>query len=276
MIKHFRIVIALTLASFLFAGCTTTETPKISNLNKPQQKTASTPDLADGPESQNRTILPIHKALEGSNLSGILFYKGPANVKKAALTFDDGPDIRFTPQILEILKRHGVKATFFIIGTRAQAHPEMVRRIAQEGHVIGNHTWTHPNLRKLSPGQVRAEIDKTNQELFKILGYYPDLFRPPYGSTTPSEVREIGSMGYKVIDWSVDTRDWAGTPTTQIMNYVRSEISPGGIILEHCAGGRGENLNNTINALPQIISLLKAQGFTLVTVPELLNIPATM
>ncbi|WP_156807442.1 polysaccharide deacetylase family protein [Effusibacillus pohliae] len=232
----------------------------------------ATPDLTGGPESQNRTARTTPR--EGTDPSRILYFSGPRTAKQVALTFDDGPDLRFTPQILDILKQNGVKATFFIVGTRAQAHPEMVRRIVAEGHAIGNHTWDHPKLTKLTPQQIRDEVVRTDQLLDSIVGYYPALFRPPYGLTNPDIVREIGAMGYKIIDWSVDTRDWAGTPVPQMMDYVRTELRPGAIILEHCAGGRSEDLSNTVSALPQIIDTLKAQGYTFVTVPQLLNIPA--
>lgn len=202
-----------------------------------------------------------------------VYYAGPATYpKEVALTFDDGPDTHYTQRILDILKKNNIKATFFIVGTRAEAHPELVRQIAMEGHAIGNHSWDHPLLTKLTPAQVKYEVDESEKVLHSILGYYPSMFRPPYGAATPDDTREITSMGYSIIDWSVDTRDWAGTPTPQIMNYVKKELHPGGIILEHCATGKTGNLDNTVRALPKIISSLKAQGYKFVTVPELLHI----
>lgn len=244
------------------------------NLSTPDKDNAATPDLAGGPESKNRQRLQLQSAHQHAVATKILFFSGPRSAKRAALTFDDGPDVHYTTQILDVLKQHGVKATFFIMGTRAQAHPDMVRRIANEGHVIGNHTWDHPKLPKESTEALKSEIDRTNVQLHSILGYYPALFRPPYGAATQEEVRMLGTMGYKVINWSVDTRDWSGTAPLQILHNVRREAHPGAIILEHCAGGKGEDLSNTVQALPQIIALLKSQGYSLVTVPELLNIPA--
>lgn len=243
---------------------------KTAPMEEVEKANSETPNLAGGPEWAART------GNHSAPFPNVLFYSGPASPKQAALTFDDGPDIYFTTQILDILKQHNLKATFFIVGARAKAHPEMVKRIAAEGHAIGNHTWDHPVLPKLTREQLRNEITQTEQVLDSILGYHPAIFRPPYGSASTSNIREISSMGYKVIDWSVDTRDWAGTPVTQIMNFVRRELRPGGIILEHCAGGKGENLSNTVQALPEIISMLETQKYKVIRIPELLNIPAKM
>ncbi|KIL41379.1 polysaccharide deacetylase [Gordoniibacillus kamchatkensis] len=203
-----------------------------------------------------------------------MFYSGASGAKVAALTFDDGPDVTFTGQILDILKQQGIKATFFIVGERALQHPDMVRRIVQEGHAVGNHTWDHPNLVKLTPQQVQDEVLRTEEQLMQTLGYRTDLFRPPYGNANAAVLQQIAGLGFKIIDWSVDTRDWAGTPTPQIMDFVRKEMTPGGIILQHCAGGRNENLSNTVAALPQIIFYLKSNGFTFATVPDLLKVPS--
>lgn len=150
----------------------------------------------------------------------------------------------------------------------------MVKRIASDGHAIGNHTWDHPDLVKLTPDQIRSEVDKTEQLLSQLLGYRPAIFRPPYGAANPNDIQLISSLHYKIIDWSVDTRDWAGTPAPQIMDYVHKEFHPGGIILQHCAGGKSENLSNTVAALPEFIAALKAQGYSFVTIPNLLNIPS--
>ncbi|HEX9058950.1 MAG TPA: polysaccharide deacetylase family protein [Clostridia bacterium] len=238
---------------------------KQSNVEKENERT---PDLSGGAESAVRT------SAHNPSTSDRVFRHGNPSRKQAALTFDDGPDMYFTTRILNILKEHGIHATFFIMGKRADAHPEIVRRIVSEGHAIGNHTWDHPNLTKLEPGKIKDEINKTEQKLDKIVGYHPSIFRPPYGSASPSVIREISAMGYYTIDWSVDTRDWAGTPPSQIMKYLKSELGPGGIILQHCAGGKGENLTNTLNALPQIISYMKQNGYKFVTIPEMLNVPA--
>lgn len=224
------------------------------------------PDIIGGPESKTRT------GAHPPRIPNIVFYHGPSNKKLAALTFDDGPDVHYTTEILKILKQHGIKATFFIVGSRAEAHPEMVKRIHEEGHAIGNHTWDHPNLKKISMTQIKSEVDRTDRLLTSLIGYKPHIFRPPYGIANASDIKELGRLGYKVIDWSVDTRDWAGTSPDRIIEYVHKEATPGAIVLEHCAGGRHEKLDNTIEALPRIISYFKERGYRFVTIPELLHI----
>jgi peptidoglycan/xylan/chitin deacetylase (PgdA/CDA1 family) len=200
-----------------------------------------------------------------------VIYKGNPNLKRVALTFDDGPDNYYTPRILNILKAKGVHATFFIVGKQAKDYPGMVKRIMAEGNAIGNHSWDHPKLWTLSKQQVTQEIVSTQNEIQQITGQRTTLFRPPYGRVTPTEVTQIHNLGYRVIDWSVDTLDWAGTPSPTILQYVKREVSPGGIILEHCLAGHPGELNGTIQALPQIIDHLKAQGYEFVTIPTILS-----
>lgn len=281
-----RLFATVLIITALLAGCTAKENADRRNdiqrsitnipkgittkqINTVGPNKLETPDLAGGTESAGRK--PEHN----KPFPRALYYSGLPSKRLAALTFDDGPDTNYTPQILDILRKEGVKATFFIVGVRAQQHPDAVKRIKAEGHAIGNHSWDHPDLDKLNSAQIKDELDKTERILDTIVGYNPGIFRPPYGAADTKVIQQVASMGYKIIDWSVDTRDWAGTPTTQIMNYVKEEFHPGGIILQHCAGGKGEDLSNTVKALPEIISLLKGQGYGFVTVPQLLGIPAS-
>lgn len=269
--------INLALSCILLVSCSSSQlsrqyekgVPEIINYNQTgiEKENKKTPELAGGSEAAVRT------SEHNPNVLNNVFYQGNSSLKQVALTFDDGPDVYFTTRVLDILKQNGIKATFFIMGQRASANPEMVKRIVSEGHAIGNHTWNHPNLVKIKPGQIKDEISKTEGELDKIVGYHPSIFRPPYGSASYSVLKEVSSMGYYIVDWSVDTRDWAGTPPLQIMTYVKSEFRPGGIILQHCAGGKDENLTNTLEVLPQIISYLKQNDCKFVTIPEMFNIP---
>lgn len=206
----------------------------------------------------------------------VVFYTAHTTKKLVALTFDDGPDAAFTPKILDILKQNNVKATFFVLGKRAKAHPKIIKRIVCEGHAIGNHSWDHPNLNRLSDKNIYSEIQRTDNTLFYLLGYHPSMVRPPYGNANIRVIKEVGKMGYKIIDWSIDTRDWSGIPPSQITLKIRTKLQPGSIILLHCAGGVGVNLSNTVTALPQIIKELKAQGYKFVRVPELLGISPSL
>lgn len=211
------------------------------------------------------------KAYGNTQFNNIIFYEGNNTKKQIALTFDDGPDTVVTPKILDILKKNDVKATFFILGNRAQRNPEIVKQILKDGHALGNHSWDHKDLDRLSPDKIKSEIQKTDNILFSITGYHPAIVRPPYGAANRKAVQEIGPMGYKVIDWSVDTLDWMGIPPNIIMYTIKREIRPGGIILQHCAGGKKGNLSNTVTALPQIIEYLKSENYEFVRVPELVG-----
>src|SRR5690606_33012994 len=114
---------------------------------------------------------------------------GPPHKREIALTFDDAPDTYFTPQVLDALKKMNVKATFFIVGNRAEKHPEIVRRMVREGHAIGNHSYNHANFNKLSDAALRAQIKKTDEILEKLIGYRPVIVRPPYGNVTEGQIK---------------------------------------------------------------------------------------
>jgi peptidoglycan/xylan/chitin deacetylase (PgdA/CDA1 family) len=202
---------------------------------------------------------------------GVVFYKGNPNKKWVALTFDDGPDNYYTDKILDILHEKKAPGTFFIVGKEAKMFPDVLKRIAHEGHDIGNHTWDHPNFHDLNTSQVIQEIQKAEGEIQRITGRRTDLFRPPYGIATIEDIRAIHNLGYRVIEWSVDTVDLKGGSAQQILGHVNQEVSPGGIILlQSMAGKRGE-LNGTVKALPKIIDRLRAQGYEFVTVHTLLG-----
>jgi Predicted xylanase/chitin deacetylase len=202
---------------------------------------------------------------------GAFVTHGPLHLKVAALTFDDAPDPRFTPQILDILARHRVRATFFVVGSRARAHPELVRRIAREGHLIGNHSDTHALLTRKTPAGFEREIRRTDQTLLAITGRKPRFIRPPYGEITPKQTDWTARRGYIVANWNVDAVDWRNTSSRTIIANVRRQIRPGAIILLHAGGGRGQDLTGTINALPKVIAMLKRQGYRLHTLDELLG-----
>jgi peptidoglycan/xylan/chitin deacetylase (PgdA/CDA1 family) len=197
---------------------------------------------------------------------------GPEDQRRVALTFDDGPDGEWTPEILDILDRYGVKATFFCVGMMIRYFPSVVRRLVEQGHVVGNHTWNHPHLPRLQPSQVRYELRRTSDELVRVAGVRPRLFRPPYGQLDEDVIREVIGMGYRIILWNVDSLCWAGLDGPQIATNVLMHMQPGGIVLMHSAGG--VNRLPTVQALPYIIDITRAAGYTFATVPELLGISA--
>ena len=202
------------------------------------------------------------------------FLQGLSDSKRIAFTFDDGPDIMYTPQVLDVLRELDVPATFFLIGWRSQAYPDVVKRILAEGHVIGNHSWSHPRLTEVIKEQLHDETTRTEDILWEITGRRTALMRPPYGAISKEVLAEMRSLGYKVINWSVDSVDWRDRTVGQVVANTLPDVQEGAIVLFHSAGGAGQSMAATVEALPFLIETLRNQGYTFVTVDELLGIPA--
>jgi endo-1,4-beta-xylanase len=169
------------------------------------------------------------------------------------LTFDDGPNSGTTPQLLSALRSAGARATFFNIGQRVQQDPALTRSQVDAGMWIGNHSWTHPHLTQMTAAQITSELSQTQQALQQATGQTPKLFRPPYGETN-STVREVeAQLGLTEILWTVDSQDWNGASTAQIVQAA-STLQPGGIILMH------DGYQNTINAIAQIVTNLASRN----------------
>lgn len=200
--------------------------------------------------------------------------------KKLAITFDDGPDTRWTPKILDILKEKQVPATFFIVGVAGSQAPELLKREYAEGHEVGNHTYTHPNFEEISHTQLRWELNLTQRLIESVLGVKSILFRPPYGiDHQPEYAEEVAQlpiaqdMGYVIVGQKVDPHDWKQVngkqvPASQILGNVLSDATEGNIVLFHDGGG---DRSQTVAALPEIIDALRAEGYEFVSVPELLG-----
>jgi peptidoglycan/xylan/chitin deacetylase (PgdA/CDA1 family) len=182
-----------------------------------------------------------------------------------AMTFDDGPSPETTPRLLDILKERNIKATFFMIGQNAERNPAIVKRILAEGHEIGNHSWTHPQLSKLSDDRVTEEINKTQDAIKNASGYTPVLLRPPYGAITARQKEWIEKQfGLSVIIWSVDPFDWKRPGASVIEQRILAGARPGAIILSH------DIHKQTIDAMPATLDALAAKGFKFVTVSQLI------
>ncbi|TAD79077.1 MAG: polysaccharide deacetylase family protein [Oscillatoriales cyanobacterium] len=192
----------------------------------------------------------------------------PSNEKAVALTFDDGPMPVYTEQILDILKRENVKATFFVIGRMFQSNPKIGQRVAQEGHLLANHTWTHPYHRH-SPAAAASEIDRTTNIVTQYTGQVPRFYRPPGGVLNNGLDRYAQSKGYTTTLWGADTGDWRRPAPSVIVSRVMNNVHPGSIVLMHDGGGKRDN---TVAALPVMIAQLKAQGYRFVTLSELLQL----
>lgn len=234
--------------------------------------TTRTPELRDGPEKRIREPHPLTLSDLRAKYKSTFLLNGPSSKREIALTFDDAPDDHFTPLVLDALKQAGVRATFFVVGNRVQAHPEIVERMVKEGHIIGNHSWNHPNLPKLSDAEFRNQILRTDKVIQAITGYLPTFMRPPYGNISENQIHWLASQHKVIVNWDVDSLDWKGLDAEQVKTNVLAHVHPGAIILQHSAGGKGEDLTGTVQALPDIIKKLRSDGVKLVTVPELLDL----
>ncbi|MCK6076859.1 polysaccharide deacetylase family protein [Paenibacillus silvae] len=196
---------------------------------------------------------------------------GPST-KQVALTFDDVPDPRFTGQVLDVLKKYKVRATFFVVGSRAEKHPDLVKRMVKEGHVIGNHSYNHPEFSKLSMTAFRRQILRTGDIIQRLTGYTPKMIRPPYGDINEEQLRWARKQRYSIVNWNVDSLDWKGLPKEKVKHNILAAVKPGSIVLQHAGGGTGSNLKGTVEALPEVIEELRNQGYDLVTLDEMLKL----
>ena len=184
-----------------------------------------------------------------------------------ALTFDDGPHATLTPKLLDLLAARHVRVTFFVIGENVSEHPEIVARAAREGHEIGSHSWSHPNLSKMSDDAVRRQLRQTEDAIVRATGQRPTLLRPPYGSLTARQKRWIrDQFGYEIILWDVDPLDWKRPGPTVVCNRIVKGTHGGSIVLAH------DIHPGTIAAMPAVLDQLQAKGFQFVTVSELIRL----
>ena len=197
-----------------------------------------------------------------------VIYSWHDNKKEIALTFDDGPHPRYTPEILEILNEYGIRATFFVIGQNIEWYDGLVQLEYEAGHEIGNHTYSHLNLKTLPYSDVCTEIEEAEAVIGEKIDCRPKLLRPPGGMLGDELVRAARDEDYTLVCWSIDTLDWAHTPSEKIAENVLSSVQGGDIILFHdYVSGKSP----TPDALRIIIPELIARGYTFVTVSELIG-----
>ncbi|WP_420829088.1 polysaccharide deacetylase family protein [Brevibacillus fulvus] len=189
--------------------------------------------------------------------------------KVVALTFDDGPDAKYTPLILELLHRNKVPATFFVLGSQAEKYPKVMDWIKKAGHEIGNHGYYHYDLHKLTEQEIYDEIKRAEKSILKTTGILPQYYRPPGGVMTPDVMSAVQSSGYDIIHWSVDPRDWSLKRSASVItNSVKENLTSGDIVLFHDGG---QNQRQTLSALQGLITDLKKKGYKFVTVSQLLD-----
>ena len=194
------------------------------------------------------------------------FSHGERDKKRIALSFDDGPHPRLTPQILHILEKYDITATFFMIGCNIVNYPEIAKAVYTRGHEIGNHTFTHPHMRSLTIQALKDEVKKTEKALADIGIPRPKLFRPPEGFRSCEQVAALTEAGYQTIIWSLDTHDWQGRAASDIVSGVLQGVQGGDVLLFHDY----TTTKNTITALEQLIPKLLEDGYEFVTVSDLM------
>jgi len=188
--------------------------------------------------------------------------------KKIAITFDDGPSV-FTLEILELLKKYNVKATFFCIGKNIETHPEILKQVIADGHLVGNHSYNHSSFFDFyNAKKVKEEIEKTDALLEKYTSKKINFFRPPYGVTTPSIRRALKKTGHKVIGWNIRSLDGGTKNQSLIFNRIIKRISPGGIVLLH------DTAPHSVFVLEQFLQFLQQNNYKVISTEELLNLKA--
>jgi len=204
---------------------------------------------------------------------GPTFASGERGSKQLALTFDDGPNDPHTLKLLDVLAKHNVHATFFMIGRYVREQPEIARAVANSGHVIGNHTFTHPRLIFRSEAQTRAELTNCRSALEDAIGAPSNLFRPPFGGRRPATLRIARELGLETVMWNIAGRDWNASPASAIESKIARQIHADGgdIILLHDGGHRalGADRAQTVIATDNLIRRFKDQGYVFVTVLEM-------
>lgn len=212
-----------------------------------------------------RVAAPL-AAMVASSAGGRLvpIYKVDRQEKWVSLSFDATWGVDHTDRLLDILDRYGVKTTFFLAGYWVEKYPEYVRKIAERGHEIGNHSYEHPHMNSLGKEQVRADLLRNHELLVELTGTRPILFRPPFGEYSNKVIEAASELGYFTIQWSIDSLDWQDVSAEFMVNRVIERVGPGDIILFHNAG------KHTPEAVEQLIPLLQSEGYRIVPISELI------
>lgn len=231
-----------------------------------------------------------YEAIEspGNQLFGKTIVSGPSNQKIVALTYDDGPNPPYTEAILEVLREEGVHATFFVVGRAVEEYPQTARAELRAGNAIGNHSWAHDHLIVLTPHQLKASLQRTDEAIFVATGIHTHIMRPPFGGRDWFVLSEVRRLGYIPVMWSVPlAHDWENPPAQTIATRILENVRDGSILVLH-DGNRGLlcgrdqlptrlcDRSEDIQATRIIVQTLKRRGYRFVTIPQLIAIRGAM
>jgi peptidoglycan-N-acetylglucosamine deacetylase len=210
--------------------------------------------------------------LPTSQVWGRTFVGLPPGSRELALTYDDGPNDPWTPRLLEVLERHSVKATFFVLGKFVAQKPDIARELVARGHELGIHTWDHPNLIFASATEVRSQIERTQSIIFDTTGYRSTLMRPPFGARTPITLRVIRNLGLTPVMWSVTCYDWKATTPQRILAHVDRQVRGGDVILLHDGGHKemGADRSHSVDATDLMLRKYTGEGYRFATVLQMM------
>lgn len=277
-------VASLLCFAIMAAGCMSSKVESVDSTPKPAEETkrptavvrarginpakvrASDPDWQFARKEIDASQDELEAKVESMGEKGLrqyVLHRGPATRNEVALTFDDGPHPNFTPKLLDILKRANVKATFFVIGFMAEKYPDLVKRIAADGHEVGNHTYSHVTLTKLTDPEVLTELAANDEVIAKLTGRKVRYCRPPGGDFAAKTLELAGSLGLTTVLWTDDPGDYANPGDTVLMEREMRALRPGGIILLH------DGSQDTLDTLGKLIEAVEAKGFKFVTLDEL-------
>jgi peptidoglycan-N-acetylglucosamine deacetylase len=204
---------------------------------------------------------------------GRAFCRGQRGSKQIALTFDDGPNDPHTFHLLDVLSRHDVHATFFLIGRYVHQRPDIAAEIAKRGHVIGNHTFTHPLLTFQSSASIRTEITQCRDAIHDAVGEHSNLFRPPWGARRPAVFRVVRQVGLNPVMWNITGYDWNAPSAEFIEQKIGPKIHGGDVILLHDGGHAafGTDRSATVTAVDRLLTRYTAEGYEFATIPKMMG-----
>jgi peptidoglycan/xylan/chitin deacetylase (PgdA/CDA1 family) len=262
------------LLSMMFAGWTRNDPVQRALANpftsistpNPGVHLTPTPEMVPSPSPAAALPPVLSQAKAALRAQNKLLYYGNRSLPEIALTFDDGPNTYYTPQILAILQRYHINATFFCIGRLVADYPALVRQEYATGNIIGNHSWSHPQMNLLSPAAIQLQISKTSYVIEATIGVRPTFFRPPYGLMSVAELTQLYHDGMTTVIWNDEGQDWTRPGVSIIIQRIVSLAHNGAIILMHDGGG---DRSQTVAALPTIIQNLEQRGFQFVTMQQM-------